>query len=133
MIAFIAAVLTAQYTPPQAEAPATLDTRKGDWVMVTVHRVLAPDQIPGQCFVQAKVDQVVHGETYKPGQAVALTVPCRAGGLNPAVTILGQQAPTIETLRTQKRALVHLDAGGRVLQNGYYALGQAIPLAPELS
>lgn len=133
MIALIAAVLTAQYTPPQPSAPATLDTRKGDWVLVTVNRVVAPDQIPGQCFVQAKVDQVVHGDTYKPGQAVAMTVPCRAGGLNPTVSILGQEAPTIQTLRTQKRALVHLDTGGRVLQNGYYALGQTIPLAPELS
>ena len=57
-----------------ATALAAPDLTTGDWVVVAVHRVIAPDQIPGQCFVQAKVDQVVHGETYKPGQAVALTV-----------------------------------------------------------
>ncbi|OYX31607.1 MAG: hypothetical protein B7Y99_09760 [Caulobacterales bacterium 32-69-10] len=127
LAAILAAVLAALPQPP------TLDTRQGDWIIVTADRVVAPENMPGECFVQAKVDQVVHGENFRVGQRVALVVPCRQGGLEPTVAILGQAPPTIQTLRTQKRALVHLDAGGRVLRNGYYALSQAIPLAPALS
>ena len=127
LAAILAAVLAALPQPPN------LDTRQGDWILVTADRVVAPENMPGECFVQARVDQVVHGENFRVGQRVALVVPCRQGGFDPTVNILRQAPPTIQTLRTQKRALVHLDAGGRVLDNAYYALGQTIPLAPELS
>lgn len=122
MIAAILAAFAALQPAPM------IDTSQGDWVLVTVNRVVAPDQIPGQCFVQAKIDQVVNGRNFRSGDAVAITVGCRTGGLSPIVAVRGAEAPTIETLRTLKRALVHLDAGGRVLENGYYALGQALPL-----
>ena len=128
MLAAIVAVMVAAMPQPQG-----LDTRKGDWILVTADRVVAPENMPGECFVQARVDQVVHGESFKVGQRVALVVPCRQGGFDPTVNLMRQAPPTIQTLRTQKRALVHLDAGGRVLDNAYYALGQTIPLAPELS
>jgi hypothetical protein len=128
MIAAILAGLAALQPLPDVGAS------RGDWLLVTVHRVIAPDQIPGQCFLQARIDEVVNGHSFRTGDAVAISVACRPGGLAPAAAVRGVPAvPTIETLRSQKRALVHLDAGGRVLDNGYYGLGAPMPITPGIS
>ena len=116
-----------------AAAPVAATDDPGAWLMIAVARVIAPDQIPGQCFVQARVDQVLSGAGYRAGDTVAITVPCLNGGLAPSDEA-GPRAPqTIESLRSQKRALVHLDAGGRVLANDYYGLGEASAVRPGSS
>ncbi|HTI66652.1 MAG TPA: hypothetical protein VL460_03780 [Caulobacteraceae bacterium] len=106
MIATILAGLAALQPAPQA----------GEWLLVTVQRVIAPDQIPGQCFVQARIDQVVQGRAFRSGDPVAITMACRANDLAPG------PSQTIAALRAQKRALVRLDAGGRLLGEDYYGL-----------
>ncbi len=131
----IGAVFAAAVALAPAQRPAA-----GEWLVVKVERVIAPDQQPGECFVQGKVEQVVRGAVYRAGDAVALTVPCRQGGVTPArwsgeafgpeERLVGQEPPTLETLRSQRRALVHVDAGGRLLDNGYWGLGAALRLAP---
>jgi hypothetical protein len=134
--AMIAALLAAGLVqlPPGASAAV------GDWLVVDVARVIAPDQHPGECFVQGRVEQVVRGRQFRPGDAVALTIPCRAGGATPAAwrsggfdlndLPAGREAPTIATLRAQKRILVHVDAGGRLLDNGFWGLGEVQPARP---
>ena len=119
MIAVIlAAALTQQF--PSAAAMAN-----GEWVVVAVQRVIAPDQTQGQCFIQGRVEQVVHGRAFRPGDAIALSLPCRAGGITPTAVGSRPEIPTIQALRSPSRALVHVDAAGRVLDNGYYGFGAA--------
>lgn len=125
----IAAVLAAALTPqlPSALLPSMTS---GEWLVVSVGRVIAPDQHPGECFVQGRVEQVVHGRVYRPGDAIAISLACRQGGLSPAVATATPPTVTIQTLRSQKRALVHVDAGGRVLNNGFWGLGDYARLRP---
>lgn len=113
----LAAALTAR------PAPTT-----GNWVVLDVLRVMAPEQTRGQCFVQGRVAQVVRGRLYKQGQQLAVSLACVAG---PAPLIPLQAGPgavkrppiTVEQLERAKRALVHLDANARVLNNDYYPAG----------
>jgi hypothetical protein len=121
IVAAVLAAAVAQLLPP---LPAGTT---GEWVVVTVQRVIAPDQIQGQCFLQGRVDQVVRGRAFQAGDAIGLSMSCRFGGYSPAVATFAPQIPTVETLRSQKRVLVNVDAAGRVLQNGYYGLGAAMP------
>ena len=123
----ITAILAAALTQTAPTAPAMAS---GEWVVVAVQRVIAPDQIQGQCFIQGKVEQVVHGRAFQAGDAIGLSLSCRAGGITPATFASKPEVPTIQTLRAQKRALVHVDAAGRVLDNGYYGFGSMIPTAP---
>jgi hypothetical protein len=109
MIAAILALAALQPTP---------DVQTGDWFVVAVHRVIAPDQIPGQCFLEAHVEQVVHGRGFRSGDAVAITMACRPDDR------AGDGTQTIAALRSHKRALVRLDPGGRLVENGYYALDE---------
>jgi hypothetical protein len=122
----IAAILAAGLAGLAAQAaPAAVS---GDWVVVKVQRVIAPDQTQGQCFIQGRVEQVVHGRAWSVGDAIGLSLACRVGGLTPAVARPGPAIPTVQALRSQKRALVHVDAAGRVFENGYYGFGERAPL-----
>jgi hypothetical protein len=123
----IALLLAAALAPsaPTAEQMAT-----GNWVVVAVQRVIAPDQMQGQCFVQGRVEQVVHGRAFRPGDAIAMSLSCRASGITTAAAGPRPEIPTVQALRSQKRALVHVDAAGRVLENGYYGFGAMAPTRP---
>ena len=123
----IAAILAAALTQPFPSASAMAI---GEWLVVAVQRVIAPDQTQGQCFVQGRVEQVVHGRAFQPGDAIALSLSCRSGGITSTAAGPGPQIPTIQTLRANKRALVHVDAAGRVLDNGYYGFGTVVPARP---
>jgi hypothetical protein len=124
MIAAVLALSLGAVVLAQA-APATVS---GDWVVVAVQRVIAPAQTQGQCFIQGRVEQVVHGRAWRVGDAIGLSLACRVGGLTPAAATAGPAIPTVQTLRSQKRALVHVDAAGRVLENGYYGYGERLPM-----
>ncbi|HTK33886.1 MAG TPA: hypothetical protein VL358_01195 [Caulobacteraceae bacterium] len=122
MIALALAAALAQQAAPAMNT--------GNWVVVAVQRVIAPDQTQGQCFVQGKVEQVVHGRAFRRGDAIALSVSCRASGFTPAAYTPAPAVPTIQALRAQKRVLVHVDAAGRVLENGYYGFEAIVPVRP---
>ena len=121
--------LAAQPSPAPVLPPASM-TASGEWLVVSVGRVIAPDQHPGECFVQGRVEQVVHGTAYRTGDAIALTLACRNGGYDRTQATRTPEPVTIQTLRSQKRALVHVDSGGRVLGNGFYGLGGLQRLQP---
>jgi hypothetical protein len=127
--AVLAAALAVQATPETAP-------RSGQWVILDVQRVIAPDITQGQCFVQGRVSQVVRGRLYKPGQQLNVSLPCVKGPANPLIPLqatpgLGKRPPiTVERLESLKRALVHLDASARVVDNDYYAVGVQ-PLSPR--
>ncbi len=123
----IAAILAAAL----AQQPAQPTMTSGNWVTVAMQRVIAPDQTEGQCFVQGRVEQVIHGRAFQPGDAIGLSVPCRNGGLSPAAYGGAPSVITVQTLRSQKHALVHVDGAGRVLDNGYYGFGARIRVAPD--
>jgi hypothetical protein len=114
----IALVLAVALVGP---VPTAEQMAVGNWLVVAVQRVIAPDQMQGQCFVQGRVEQVVHGRAFRPGDAIAMSLPCRAGGITPTAAGPRPEVPTIQGLRAAKRALVHVDAAGRVLENGFYA------------
>jgi hypothetical protein len=107
IVSILAAAMTMQAPP---------DLATGEWVVVSIHRVIAPDQIPGQCFVEARIDQVVSGRRFRAGDPVAITMACRADEM-----AVGE-AVTVANLKAQTRALVRLDVGGRVAKGGWYAL-----------
>ena len=119
MIAALALFLAAQV----AAAPPSPSAMTGDWVVVAISRVIAPDQHPGECFVEGRVEQVVHGRAYRGGDPIALSMRCRNGGFDRTALARAPEILTIQALRAEKRALVHVDAGGRVLDNGFYGLG----------
>ena len=128
----IAALMAAALaTGPATPAKPALS---GDWVVVSVRRVIAPENMPGQCFVQAQIDQVVHGQSYRAGQPVYISLACRRGGVSPASAelnrIAGPEPKTIQVLKETKRALAHLDAGARVVNNEYYGAAAMTPLRP---
>jgi hypothetical protein len=122
-----AAALAAALAQPLPAAPAAAS---GNWVVVAVQRVIAPDQMQGQCFIQGRVERVVRGRAFRAGDAIGLSLACRFGGFTPAQATHAPAVPTIQTLRSQKRALVHVDAAGRVLENGYYGFGALIRPGP---
>lgn len=121
MIAVLLAATLAQVTPETAP-------RTGEWVVLDVQRVIAPEQTQGQCFVQGKVERVVRGQRYKAGQQLAVSVAC-VKGANQVIPLQAQRGPvkpgpiTVERLESLKQALVHLDAQQRVVDNEYYAVG----------
>lgn len=116
-----AAFLAAAFVLPTLPA-----TSAGDWVVVTVVRVIAPDQHPGECFVQARVEQVVRGRVWSVGQPIGLSLACRRDGVAQPIALDETPAvQTIRSLRAQKRALVNVDTGGRVLMNRFYGLDPA--------
>jgi len=112
----------------QQPAPAM---NTGNWVVVAVQRVIAPDQTQGQCFLQGKVETVIHGRAFQQGDAIALSMSCRASGFTPTAYAPAPPVPTIQALRSQKRVLVHVDAAGRVLENGYWGFEAIIPAGPK--
>ena len=114
--AILAAALAQAFPTPEAMT-------RGDWVVVAVQRVVAPEQTQGQCFIQGRVEQVVHGRAFRTGDAIALSLPCRAGGITSTASGPAPEVPTVRTLRIFKHALAHVDAAGRVLGNDYYGLG----------
>ena len=120
----LAAILAAAIAGPVPAGP-NIQINTGEWVLVTVKRVIAPENMPGQCFVAAQVDRVVHGQRYKPGQPVYISLACRTGGMTPAAMPLNSAPPprTIQSLRETKRALVHLDASSGVVDNPFYGVG----------
>ncbi len=75
-IPMLAAILAAAIAGPAPAGP-NIQTNTGEWVLVSVKRVIAPENMPGQCFVAAQVDRVVHGQRYKPGQPVYISLACR--------------------------------------------------------
>jgi hypothetical protein len=108
----------------------------GDWVVVDVQRVIAPETTRGQCFVQGQVRRVVRGEAYLPGQNVAIALACTAGRRQLMIPLAAEPGAirrppiTVQRLEATKRALVHLDRQGRVIGNEYYAVGPQ-PVAPR--
>ena len=113
------------------QAPAQADP--GSWLNVAVFRVIAPAHIPGQCFVQGRVNRVMSGQgPFRAGDSIAITVNCVEGGMGPAVALKGaRQPPSIDALRSQKEAMVHVDAGSRVIDNEFIGVGaitRAVPL-----
>lgn len=128
----IAAVLAAALA---VQAPETAP-RSGQWVILDVQRVIAPDITQGQCFVQGRVSQVVRGRLYKPGQQLNVSVACVKGSTSQLIPLQATPGParrppiTVERLESLKRALVHLDASARVVDNDYYAVGVQ-PLSPR--
>ena len=127
--AVLAAAMAIQATPETAP-------RTGQWVVIDVQRVIAPETTQGQCFVQGKVAQVVRGRLYKPGQELALSVACTKNPRGPLIPLQATPRParpppiSVERLESLKRALVHLDASGRVVNNEYYGIGPQ-PLSPH--
>lgn len=122
LVGVVAAVLLAQspvQLPPDA-APGE------NWVVVAVGRVIAPDQHPGMCFVQGRIEQVVQGDAWRVGQSIGLTLACRAGLEQTIALQPAPEPPTIRLLKSRKRALVRVDEGGRVLRNAYYGLDPAV-------
>jgi hypothetical protein len=129
MIAALLAAALIQATPETAP-------RTGEWVILDVQRVIAPEQTRGQCFVEGRVEQVVRGRIYKQGQQLGVSVACVKGPANQLIPLQARREPakrppiTVERLRSLKRALVHLDAFARVVDNDYYAVGPQ-PLSPR--
>lgn len=119
----IAAILAAAIAGPPAPALKAPSTDSGEWVLVSVKRVIAPENMPGQCFVAAQVDSVVHGQRYKAGQPVYISMACRRGGMTRAALNATPVPRTVQSLRETKRALVHLDASGGVVDNQFYGVG----------
>lgn len=113
------------------QAPAQADA--GSWLNIAVFRVIAPAHIPGQCFVQGRVNRVISGPgPFRAGGDIAITVNCVEGGGGAADEVEGaRRPPTIDALRAHKEAMVHVDAGSRVIGNAFIGLGavsRAIPL-----
>jgi hypothetical protein len=129
MLAAVLAAALGSQVPAPLPNPAS-----GDWVLIRVQRVIAPANMPGQCFVQGRVDQVIHGQTYRQGQTVGISLACRPGaGVSPVALRIGEARrapPTIQVLREMKQALAHLDTGGRVVDNQYYGVDAASPGRP---
>jgi hypothetical protein len=113
----------------QAPLPSAGDMASGEWLVVGIGRVIAPNQHPGECFVEGRVERVVHGRAFRAGAPIALTLRCRAGAMTP-IAAAAPEPPTIRAIRSQKHALVHVDAGGRVLANGFWGLGAYDRLRP---
>lgn len=122
MIAAVLAALAVQATPDTAP-------RTGNWVVLDVLRVMAPEQTRGQCFVQGRVNRVVRGQRYKAGQQLAVSLACVQGPARQLIPLQATPNPakrppiTVERLEALKQALVHLDAQARVVDNEYYAVG----------
>ena len=114
----LAAALTAQPAP-----------RTGQWVILDVLRVIAPEQTRGQCFVQGRVAQVVRGRLFRQGQQLGVSLACVQGPEAPLIPLRAAPGPerrppiTVMQLEIIKRALVHLDADARVVNNDYYPVG----------
>ena len=61
-------------------------------VLIDVSKVNVPSSLPGRCQVNGIVNQVWQGKTFRPGEAITITVPCSAadsGRLTPAVAVPG--------------------------------------------
>ena len=121
MIAVLLAASLAQTTPEAAP-------RTGEWVVLDVQRVIAPEQTRGQCFVQGRVARVVLGRRYKEGQQLAISVACVQSGSQLIPLQATREPPrrppiTVQRLEALKKALVHLDDQQRVVDNEYYAVG----------
>jgi hypothetical protein len=118
-----------------SQAPQ-ITPRSGEWVILDVQHVIAPEQLQGQCFVQARVSQVVRGSFYKQGQQLNISLACRKGRDTNIIPLQATREPakrppiTVERLEQLKRALVHLDRQSRVVNNDYYAVGPE-PLTPR--
>lgn len=123
MLSAILASVLAMQAPAQADA--------GSWLNIAVFRVIAPAHIPGQCFVQGRVNRVISGQgPFRAGGDIAITVNCVEDGGSPVISGAARRPPTIEALRSQKEATVHVDAGSRVIDNAFIGLGAVSPAAP---
>jgi len=116
-LAFAAALAAAPLPPSRNQMTS------GEWIVIAVGRVIAPDQHPGECFIEGRVEQVLRGRAYRVGGPAALTLRCRAESLSPIAAAPGpSEPPTVSGLKATRHALVHADAGGRVIDNGFWAL-----------
>jgi len=101
-------------------SPASARAVEGDnAILVTVSHVDIAKKLPGICQVDAKIDTVLQGKTFHPGDMISLHVPCGAHTsvmpLPPAVENHDAQLIDPRVLLAAKTAGAHLDDAGNLL------------------
>lgn len=78
--------------------------------------VTVPAKLPNYCTVNAVVERVWQGTAYRPGQPIALNVPCAEYGLMSAKATLDNFTPVnARTLQQSRRGIARLDDNGELL------------------
>ena len=88
----------------------------GNVVEFELLAVTVPTKLPNYCAVRAIVGRVWEGSAYRPGQPIALNVPCAEYGLMSAKATLDNFAPVnAKTLQQSRRGIARLDDNGELI------------------
>jgi hypothetical protein len=110
------AALFAGLAMSSAQAAETGQYSEGNVIEFEVLAVTVPARLPNYCAVSAIVGRVWQGTAYRPGQPVALNVPCAEYGLMSAKASLDNFTPVnARTLQQSRRGLARLDDNGELV------------------
>jgi hypothetical protein len=124
----ILAVMFIAALAPAAQAAPTLELRSranpelsvvipdGNVIEFELLAVTVPAKLPNYCTVSAMVQRVWEGTAYRPGQPIALNVPCAEYGLMSAKATLDNFTPVnARTLQQSRRGIARLDDNGELI------------------
>lgn len=108
----LAAAIAAVIGPPALAAA-------GDNVVVLRVAIVAiPRTLPGACAIRGVVEEVREGHGFRPGQRIAIRVPCArhgSGRLPPPARGRGQPVFDVEVLSRHRHSIARVDDEGRLI------------------
>jgi hypothetical protein len=124
----IFALIFAAALPPATQAAPAFELRSaanpelsvaiadGNVIEFALLAVTVPAKLPNYCAVSAMVERVWQGSAYRPGQPIALNVPCAEYGLMSAKATLDNFTPVnARTLQQSRRGIARIDGNGELI------------------